>query len=67
MAFASVMECDNCIKILHSLGKYVAPMEKEVDESHHNKYLVFKGDRTNRCDPPLVYFEVKMLQKLRRE
>jgi len=37
---------------------------KEVNTSHHNKYLVFKGDRTNRCDPQLVYFEINMLQKM---
>ena len=50
--FASVRAGENRVKILHSLGRYVAKVGAEVSDKNHNQYYGFKGDRTRRGEPP---------------
>ena len=63
--FASIRSSDNRIRILHSIGKYVAPLGSEDKDRNHNSFFCFKGDRTKRCDPPAVHFKTSFLSTAR--
>ena len=53
------------MKIVHLIRKYMALFGKETEDSNHKTSFVFKGDRTTRCDPPIVYLTTGMLQKFK--
>jgi len=61
MAFASVRSPENCIKIVRSLARYVAPLGEESTDRNHNHYFAFKGGRTKRCNPPTIHFRISSL------
>ena len=47
-AFTTVRLSDNRIKIIHSIGRYIAPLGFENNNRNHNYFFCFKGDRTKR-------------------
>ena len=65
MAFASVRSSENCIIILHSLARYVAPLGEEASDALHNHYFAFKGERSKRRNPPTLHFQVNNLASLK--
>ena len=64
-AFAMIRASDNRIKIVHSLGRYVAPMGQEASDQNHNMFFGFKGDRTRCTDPPAVHFKTAFITQIR--
>ena len=64
-AFTVVRAADNRVKILHSLGHYMAPMGNELTDRNHNMFFGFKGDCTKRNDPPTIQFKTLLLTQIR--
>jgi len=59
--FAMVRLLDNCIKIVYSLSRYVAPLTEEGMDRDQSHYFAFKGDCTRRNDAPPIQFRNLML------
>jgi len=60
-AFAVIRAADNIVKIVHSLGRYVKPVGSTIPDLHTGRFFAFKGDRTQRHDPPAMYFTTSMM------
>jgi len=60
-AFVTICSADNRIRIVHSLGTYVAPIGYEDEDNNHDYFFAFKGHRTKQCNPPIVHFKSYML------
>ena len=65
--FATIRSSDSRIKIVHSVAKYMAPFGMETGDVNHDGYFIFKGDRSSRCDPPVVKLSVGMLQEFKAQ
>jgi len=61
--FAAIWASDNRIKIVHSLGRYVALLGKDLTDRHHNNFFGFKRVKLGGVPPPLTYFTTDMFQK----
>ena len=61
--FAVIRASDSRIKIVHSLGRYMAPFGSETGDVHHEGYFAFKGDTTARRSPQIIHVDPTMLQE----
>ena len=62
--FAVIHADNNCVKILHSMGRYVEPLGGESIDPNHNQFFVFKGGCAGRNDLPLVAFKATFVQSI---
>jgi len=61
-AFAAIKSSDRRVKIMYSVGYYIAPMVKKLEDQNHGKHFEFRGYRTKRYDPQVIPFSMDMLQ-----
>jgi len=60
--FVGIRESENHIMIVHLVGRYVAPVGKELDDPDQNGFFLLKGDYTKSREPQLVHFSAMALR-----